>query len=709
MGYATKIYGVEYTTQERRLIMEKRLFSILLLALVLQAVSAQEGGAAPPDEGPDDSLDFVVTASRTPEAVNKASGQVTVITAEDIAASGATMVTDVLQTVPGIRIARDSSGAGLDVSMRGITSDQARGKVLVIVDGMRLNPIEGTTPVNWGAINLSDIERIEILDGGASVQYGDNAQAGVINIITKKSGAAKTDIFVSGGSLFQNDQRFSHYQPTDWGNFTISGGHRGTQGYQKHTANDTGNGELKGTFDINDTMSLQANVGFTAANLLFASPLTKAQFDDDPTQDTGTASGSISNTGVSAGLGFAWVINETLSFDLPVSYNWQNRNLENPGYSMIMRTTPQMFGVRPKITAELKPADMPLRFTGGVDMLAAFNKTETSYDLVKETNPNTTELSEFTIGPWLMANFEPFPILSLNAGIRYDAAFIKAHQEAWTGNVMGLLPASYPDSDESANVDAFVYEAGFVLNPLDFIKIYAKYGTQFKYPFLDQLVTFPAPGSTAISLNTGLKPEEGFTVEGGIGLNFKQFLKLDANIYYLKIDNEIFADALTWVYMNMDPIDRLGTNIGLTVTPVKYVELDLDYGFVKAEFSDGPNEGKTVPLTAAHTLSGALMLHFPFGLSLGPNMLFKSEMYPALDYTNTASIDSSLIWGLQARYVINKFKGDLAVHLTVHNLADTKYASLVYMGMIQTAPNEPAYYVDNNMGRSVSLSLQYSF
>jgi iron complex outermembrane receptor protein len=710
MDYATTIYGLEYTTQERRLMMKKKLFSILLLAFVFQAVFAQEDGAVPPTEEPDDSLDFVITASRTREEANKVAGQVTVITAEDIAASGATTVTDVLQTVPGIRIARDNSGAGLDVSMRGITSDQARGKILVIVDGMRLNPVEGTTTVNWGSINLSDIERIEVLDGGASVQYGDNAQVGVINIITKKSGATKTDITVSSGSLFQNEQRFSHYQPTDWGGFSISGGHNGTQGYQKHTASDTGNGELKGIFDINDTMSLQANVGFVATNLLFASPLTKAQFDDDPTQDTGTASGSISNTGVSAGLGFTWVINETFSFDLPVSYNWQNRKLENPGYSMVMYTTPQMLGIRPKIMATLKPAGMPLRFTGGVDILAAFNKTETSYDIVKETNPNTTELSEFTIGPWLLANFEPFPVLSLNAGIRYDAAFIKGHQDAWAGSVMGLIPASYLDSDESTNIDAFVYEAGFALNPFDFMKIYAKYGTQFKYPFLDQLVTLPAPGgSTAISLNTGLKPEEGWTVEGGIGLNFRQFVKLEANFYYLRIDNEIFADALTWVYMNMDPIDRLGTNIGLIVTPVKYVELDLDYGFVKAEFSDGPNEGKTVPLTAVHTLSGSLMLHLPFGLSLGPNMLYKSEMYPALDYTNTASIDSSLIWGLQARYVINKFKGKLAVQLTVHNLADTKYASLVYMGMIQTAPNEPAYYVDSNMGRSVNLSLQYSF
>jgi outer membrane receptor protein involved in Fe transport len=82
-------------------------------------------------------------------------------------------------------------------------------------------------------------------------------------------------------------------------------------------------------------------------------------------------------------------------------------------------------------------------------------------------------------------------------------------------------------------------------------------------------------------------------------------------------------------------------------------------------------------------------------------------MYQGLDYDNAQpTIDSSLIWGLQARYVINKFNGELAVQLTVHNLADTKYASTVYyLGPLYGT----TYYVDPNMGRSVNVSLQYRF
>jgi iron complex outermembrane receptor protein len=684
----------------------KKFFLILFAGAVLQALFAQEA----PDNEADESLDFVVTAGRTSEAVNKVAGQVTVITADDIAESGATNVTELLETVPGIRLARDRNGGGIDVSMRGVSSDTASGKVLIIVDGMRLNSVQMKNAINWGAINLSDIERIEVLDGGASVQYGDNAQVGVINIITKKSGAAKTDITVSGGSFFQNEQRFSHHRPADWGGFTISGGHRGTQGYQKHTASDTGNGELRGIFDINDAMSLQANVGFAFTNGLFGNGLglTKAEFDDDPTQNKGPSADNFSSTDISAGVGFTWVINDALSFDLPVSYSWKSLKWDMRSQAYVMYRSPHMIGLRPKLTAELKPANMALRLSGGVDTLFALSENKASKDLVKESNLYIQNLSEITIGPWALVNFEPFSFLGLNAGVRYDTAFVKASHDEWTGTVPVTGLVTYPSEEESTRWEAFVYEAGITVNPLDFIKIYAKYGTQFKYPFLDDFVFFN-PGNFTATPQTSLEPEKGWTAEGGIGVNFKGFVKLDANFYYMKIDNEIAVYPITpttRVASNMDPIERLGTNIGIRLTPIKYVELDADYGFVKAEFIEGPSKGNFVPLVAEHSFSASLMMHAPFGLSLGPDVLYKSEMYQGLDFANAQpTIDSSLIWSATARYAPPKFDGNLAILLTVHNLTDTKYASMVYyMGATGTA-----YYVDNNMGRSVNVSVQYRF
>ena len=158
-------------------------FAFFLICLMAQAAFAQD--TASPETESDDSLDFVVTAGRTREEAAKVSAQVTVITAEEIADSGATTVVDVLETAPGLRISRDASGMTYDVSMRGMSSVGGGASVLILVDGMRINPVKSNSFINWDTVNLSEIERIEILDGGASVQYGDNAKAGVINIITK--------------------------------------------------------------------------------------------------------------------------------------------------------------------------------------------------------------------------------------------------------------------------------------------------------------------------------------------------------------------------------------------------------------------------------------------------------------------------------------------------------------------------------------------
>jgi iron complex outermembrane receptor protein len=688
----------------------KKFFLVFIACVALQAAFTQEQ-----DKEADESLDFVVTAGRTREESAKVSGQITVITADDIAESGAATIVDLLDSVPGVRMATENSSGSVDISMRGVSSEAGRGKVLVIVDGMRLNPIQTMGHLNWETINLSEIERIEVLDGGGSVQYGDNASAGVINIITKKSGAAKTEIAVSAGSFFQNDQRFSHHHPTDWGSFTISGGHRGTQGYQKHSAIDTGNGELRATFDINDAMSLHANVGFYAKNGLIPTWLSKDQFDDDPTQNAGPSAATLSSFGTIAGLDFIWIINDAVSLDIPVSHNFSKLKSYRPDYAGVYNVTPQMFGLRPKVTAELKPGGMNLRFSGGVDTLFASSKAETSSDLKKETNPTVQTMSEITLGPWALVNFEPLSLLSLNAGLRYDAAFVNVRMDDWSGSVTVYDTSgspsqenrSYPAGKESTQFSAFVYEAGVTVNPIDFLKVYAKYGTQFRYPYLDNFIVIPWEQGGSISLNTDLKPEKGWTVEGGAGLNIKGIARLDANIYYFRINNEITYIMIGGAsnYINQDPIDRLGTNIGLKLTPVKYMELDFDYGFVNAEFSEGADKGKRVPLVAEHNLSGSLMLNLPFGLSLGPNVLYKSEMYPQLDTANAQpAIDPSLIWGLQARYVINKFKGELAIHLTIHNLADTKYVSYA-----STIMGPVMYIVDSNMGRSVNVSVQYRF
>ena len=108
---------------------------------------------------------------------------VTVITAADIRNSTAATVPELLRQVPGIQI-RDSSGSPnqqVDLRGFGIFGDQ---NTLVLLDGQRISENEQAS-VNWTAIPLSSIERIEILRGSGAVLYGGGATGGTINVITK--------------------------------------------------------------------------------------------------------------------------------------------------------------------------------------------------------------------------------------------------------------------------------------------------------------------------------------------------------------------------------------------------------------------------------------------------------------------------------------------------------------------------------------------
>jgi iron complex outermembrane receptor protein len=116
--------------------------------------------------------------------ISEASGNVYVITDEDIRHSGATDIPTLLRRIPGMEVMQ-MTGADFNVSVRG-NNQQAANKLLVLVDGRSI--YEDTFgSVFWTLlpVTLPEIKRIEVLKGPASSLYGFNAFDGVINIITK--------------------------------------------------------------------------------------------------------------------------------------------------------------------------------------------------------------------------------------------------------------------------------------------------------------------------------------------------------------------------------------------------------------------------------------------------------------------------------------------------------------------------------------------
>lgn len=103
---------------------------------------------------------------------------------------GANNVMEVVKNIPGFTLTASPTG-NTYIGFRGIAKDN----VAILVNGIPLNQ-DGNYDLE--SISADIIDRIEVVKGGATVLYGSNASAGVINIITNKK-AAKNKVLIGFG------------------------------------------------------------------------------------------------------------------------------------------------------------------------------------------------------------------------------------------------------------------------------------------------------------------------------------------------------------------------------------------------------------------------------------------------------------------------------------------------------------------------------
>ncbi len=132
--------------------------------------------------------EVIITAQYSPSSQEKSVHKVHVIDKAKIEGMAAVNLRDVLTNELNIRISQDNI-LGSGMSLQGISGQNVK----ILIDGI---PVIGRLDgqVDLSQINLNDVERIEIVEGPLSVNYGSNALAGTINIITKKEANKKLDI-----------------------------------------------------------------------------------------------------------------------------------------------------------------------------------------------------------------------------------------------------------------------------------------------------------------------------------------------------------------------------------------------------------------------------------------------------------------------------------------------------------------------------------
>ncbi|MCR8895072.1 TonB-dependent siderophore receptor [Bacteroides sp. ET336] len=225
-----------------------------------------------------------VTGSRVPLTVSQAARIVTVLDREAIAAAPVQSINDLLKYAAGVDVRqRGDMGVQTDISIRGGTFDQ----ITILLNGINIcDPQTGHNAADF-PVELSEIERIEVLEGPAGRVYGTSSLVGAINIVTRTAKDSGAEVFADGGSYgyFKGGAMVSHVR--NGLSNQVSGSYSRSDGSSRSKAGNL-NADFKyarlfyqGRYE-NDQVDVRWHAGFTnkdyGANT-FYSTLSDEQFE----------------------------------------------------------------------------------------------------------------------------------------------------------------------------------------------------------------------------------------------------------------------------------------------------------------------------------------------------------------------------------------------------------------------------------------------
>ncbi len=142
--------------------------------------------------------DVEITGSRAPLALGQAARMVTVLSREEIQAAPVQSINDLLKMVAGVDVRqRGPMGAQTDIGIRGSTQEQ----ITILLNGINICDPQTAHNAFDLPCDLSDIIRIEVLEGPASRVYGTSSLVGAINIVTNDGKGKRSEARVEGGSF----------------------------------------------------------------------------------------------------------------------------------------------------------------------------------------------------------------------------------------------------------------------------------------------------------------------------------------------------------------------------------------------------------------------------------------------------------------------------------------------------------------------------
>jgi len=426
--------------------------------------SKAETSVDPGTNIPNPHHEMTVTATRTPTKVRELGRSVTVISAQEIENLGSKDLSEVLKTVTGFNVVQAGSfGGQTSLFVRGGESNFN----LVLVDGVQVNQPGGG--FDFSSLSTSNIDKIEIVRGPASVLYGANAATSVINIITRKGqGNPSGHIEFQGGNHNSYLASGAVRGSSDRFNFSLAGLYSDTDGIHEFNSQwARGELSLSAGWNLTDSSALSGSLLYTDGKQNFPTDDTGAVVDPNDYRET----------------------NQTV-----YSIRYENRVTDLYDFSLLYGYTEQdstIYTVRDDIVDFFDGA-----FPNHYDRhffdwqnnvrIAENNRLAAGVSYERDAT-KTDEMSRRSVGAYVQDQVSWNDRTFLTAGIRYDDN--NRFENFVTGNV----------------------DLAYLVTPN--VKVRGSVGKGLRAPGFSEIFGFPGFGITG---NPGLKPEGNVAIEGGI-------------------------------------------------------------------------------------------------------------------------------------------------------------------------------------------------
>ncbi len=508
---------------------------VLFIGFLLVFSSANRAVAQNGEEKIHKMEEVVVTAGRVEEKKEDVTTNITVITEEEIKQSSAQDLGDLLAE-QGFRI-QNYANSLVSVTIRGFQT-QPQGNdldshVLILIDGRRA----GTG--NLAKISLDNVERLEIIRGPGSVQYGSAAMGGIVNVITKK-GHGKPSVYAEETLGSWNYQKSSVGVSGEIKNFDFSlSGSRESQG-DYNTAK--GIAYHNTGFDSKDRISINAGWAFIPKNRMgitytgymgegIGSPSYLSKNDLDNYVDHSIKSVDVVYNGQTSDSFLLWNLryfngkDKTETFD-PETYG---------SVHSYFRDTDQKGG-----QAQLTVKWDHTHVTTGFDW--TYYAIEDTYSAGSEYTYDNP--AAFLIAKTRLLNDK----LVLSVGGRYDWYDVESNDSK-----------SRDDTNWSTSLGA-----AYKFTPA--VKVRVNYAEAFKMPTAEQLFMYndySAWGFGIWSGNPNLKPEKSSTYETGLDFSKESF---SAGLTYFYTE---FKDKISYAYDSSTGVTRYENIDGATISGIE--------------------------------------------------------------------------------------------------------------------------------------------